>query len=553
MNREQLAEKIISSHKQLMNAIDLESPSMTIRGRLLEIIGQQATIKILSTTQKIKTVKMIEEKIFAKTKDGEVEGTVVEAFESTLVVHFNKRLKEKENSEVLLRHHSNHNNEILLKAGEGFFSSEKFIHPAIFETYQDISSKSNTAEILAIAHVDEKISFFNKNLNNSQKTAVSTAVSEIPFKILGPPGTGKTETIVEVVSQLLKHKKTVLVCGPSNIAVDNIISRFISSEYNMLFPTQFYRLGSSFKGLVHFNIENLAAEAVNFMEKEKDEKDFGREKSKKKQEFISDYKKQSSLVFSTLFSATKESFFFDFCIVDEACQATQLECFTGVGKAKSFMLVGDPNQLSPKTSTLYERLNLPTVILNRQYRMHSDLLAFSNEHFYNKVIESPKTDEFMFFGESKILLVDTSYFGYQEGNDEQSKVNEGEAGVVQKVVEWLKMKGEKEIGVISPYSAQVRFLRDLLDIQVETVDGFQGQERDFIVLTLVRSNEEGEIGFLKDKKRLNVAITRCKRGLVIVADVQNFIKDAFFRQFFRFLEDKAYVLDPVTFEMLANE
>ncbi|KAM0680757.1 hypothetical protein GINT2_001030 [Glugoides intestinalis] len=531
---------------------------MTIRARILNITGSQATIKIVSTSQKIKTVKMIEEKVFVKTKDGEAEGTVIEAFESTLVLHFNKRLKEKENSEVLLRRHSNHNNEILLKAGESFFSSGKFIHPEIFTSYTDILSKSNltamndVANMSDISDLNETFSFFNNKLNDSQRAAVLRSLSEFPLKILGPPGTGKTETIVEIISQLLKQKKKVLVCGPSNIAVDNIISRFLVSEYNTRFPTQFYRLGSSFKGLVHFNIENLAAEAVSFMEKEKEEKNFWQEKSKRKQEFISQYKKQCPLVFSTLFSTTKESFFFDFCIVDEACQATQLECFTAIAKARNFLLVGDPNQLSPKTSTLYERLNLPTIILKEQYRMHTDLLAFSNEYFYNKAVESPKTDEFMFFEESKILLIDTSYFGYQEGSDEHSKMNQGEAALVQKVVEWLKKKGESEIGVISPYSAQVRLLRDLLDVQVETVDGFQGQERDFIILSLVRSNEESEIGFLQDKKRLNVAITRCKRGLVVIADVQNFMKDAFFRLFFRFLEDKAYVLDPVTFEMLTE-
>lgn len=541
MNREELREKMLETHFCVMRHVEKESPSISFRARILDINGKRVDFAIISSSTRVKTTKMAEEKVLAKTGRGEIEGTVVEGYENTITVQFSARMKEKCGMEISLRCNANYNNEILQKAAENFFDSEKFIHPVILECY-----KEKIVEMKTVSEIPSETVLYNSKLNRSQQLAVEMSLTSTPFKILGPPGTGKTETIVEIVSQYLKMKKTVLVCGPSNISVDNIISRFILSDYNTANPTSFYRLGSAFKGLVHFNIEQMANEAVRFMEAEKDEDSFSRSVYEKKQEFVKNYKKKCPLVFSTLFSSLKEGFFFDVCVVDEACQATELECLMGIVKARTFLIVGDPNQLCPVFSSFFEHLDLPTVILVEQYRMHADLLAFSNNYFYDNMIVSPKIDDFRFFEQSRILFVDTSYFGYMESASDVSKMNIGEAEVIQKIVVWLNRSGNTDIGVIAPYSGQVRLLREMIDAQVETVDGFQGQERDFIILSLVRSNDDGEIGFLSDKKRLNVAITRSKRGLVVVGDSQNFVKDKFFRQFFRFLEDRAYIVDPET-------
>lgn len=547
MNRDEFKECILRSHTDLMQLVESESPSTTIRAKILIIEDKKITFQVISSSTKTRVSKMIEEKVFMKTSKGEIEGTVIEAYENTLVAQFNKKIRENEGNEISLKIHSNHNNEILLNAAVKFFDSDKIIHPSILENYKKVSGSDCIEDN---ENSDQNIAFFNNRLNNSQRKAVMHALKSEPFKILGPPGTGKTETIIEIISQFLNMKKTVFVCGPSNISIDNIITRFIISQYNIQSPVQFYRLGSSFKGLVHLNLEYIASRSVDFMEKETNDPSFEKDLIQRKQEFIQNYKKNTPLVFSTLFSSLKESFFFDICIVDEACQSNQLECFMGMVKAKSFILAGDPNQLCPSLESLYENIGIPTILLNEQYRMHSDLLEFSNSYFYKNSVISSKADEFMFFNQSKILFIDTSYFDFEEECQDNSKMNVKEGELVKKIVEWLKNNDGTDIGVIAPYSAQVKYLREIVDAQVETVDGFQGQEKDFIVLSLVRSNSEGEIGFLRDRKRLNVAITRCKKGLVIIGDSQNFMRDDFFRQFFRFLEDKAYVIDPVTFGMI---
>lgn len=657
MNRSRLENYLISSHKQLMNLVDLDNPSVDLRATVENISGKCVTFSIISTSAKVRVEKMVEEKIFMKTKKGEIEGTVIDAYSSTITVNFNSKVKEKDGSVVVLKTHSNYNNEVILKAAENFFAGEKVINNAIYDYFcesalsdhkivnkddflnttdnnnyeqknksdhlkqdSDIKNisedcnkrlesedesmnektkptndidldeernsdqafvdcearnlkntsnikldrfaaafmtetksseiKSNPINILSCltSYVNEnKPEFFNKHLNQSQKLCVSLSNLDQPFKILGPPGTGKTETVVEIISQALLSKKSVLVCGPSNISIDNIISRFMQSSYYLENITKFYRLGSAFKGLVNFNIEKMASDAVSFMEKEDDDPNFIKELIQRKQDFTKEFKKDCKLVFSTLFSSLKENHFFDLCIVDEACQGTLLESFIAVTKAKNFILVGDPNQLCPTSSSLYEHLDLPTAILNEQYRMPKDLIEFSNGYFYGSQIKSEKIEDFFFTNQSRILFIDTSYFSYVEEDVDQSKQNYKEALLVQSAIEWLKKQGFTDIGVITPYSAQVRLLRDLTNAQVETVDGFQGQEKDFIVLSMVRSNEDSEIGFLRDKKRLNVAITRAKKGLIVIADSSNFTKDKFFRQFFKFLNSNSEVMDPETF------
>jgi len=265
----------------------------------------------------------------------------------------------------------------------------------------------------------------------------------------------------------------------------------------------------------------------------------------------------AKLVFSTLFSSLRETHYFDCCIIDEACQASELECFMGVVKGRKFILSGDPHQLCPEGYSFYENARVPQIVLKEQYRMHGDLIEFSNGHFYNNEILSPKSQRFLFFDLSSILLIDTSYFDFAEESSGVSKINRKEAVVIADVIKWLGATFEGSIGVIVPYSAQALLIGALLEEQdikgcdVNTVDGFQGQERDFIVLGLVRSNEDKEYGFLSDEKRMNVALTRCRRGLVVVGDVETFRTSDFYRKLFKHFGGRGYVIDPELFGILA--
>ncbi|KAI5168789.1 hypothetical protein PAEPH01_0422 [Pancytospora epiphaga] len=631
MDRTSYCKGVIGRHKRLMERIDKETPPLIMKARLISQdtsrSGLRSTFSISSTSRSTRLTNLIESRVFIEEQGG-VSGTVIEAYDNKLVIWMHRKFPQ---DTFVLKIFANYNNEILLKAGIAFAESEKNIHSALLRSKGESveykgnrisqignskTEKSSQAEVveskvnnggnghscgydIAIPEISdddiEGSTFFNKNLNKSQKKAVFMASLLNPFKILGPPGTGKTETIVEIIVQSLSAKKTVLVCGPSNISVDNIITRFSSTSYCLDNNVKFYRLGCSWKGLFYLNLEYMASQAVAFLDEEtkdlhkgkartvtypdRELKQLKEDKNQRKKDFIRNLKSETSLVFATLFSSLKENFYFDLCIVDEACQATEMECFMGVVKAKTFILVGDPNQLCPDFPSLYERTVLPTVVLDQQYRMPGEIIRFSNEYFYGDRISSSRLDDFLFFGVSKILFIDTAYFSYTEATEGTSRINEEEGLLTAKVAEWLvnencpehsENDGSKSIkttkkdllypknniiGIIVPYSAQVIYIRSLLEAQsgctVDTVDGFQGQERDFIILSLVRSNAEGEYGFLQDIKRMNVALTRCRRGLVIIGDSHNFRKNSFFRDFFRFLNKYAYVVDPEMFKELA--
>ncbi|KAI4291132.1 hypothetical protein PAPHI01_0406 [Pancytospora philotis] len=593
MQRDAYIQKLIENHKRLMAAVDQDSPPVTLTARLIEqreATGARLSVfAVASTTRPTKLAALIEQRVFVEGKE-QTSGTVIDAYDDKIVVLFKRRLSLGQFS---LRVYANYNNEVLLQAAEAFLASKKAVHPCLL---------SHTAE--EPLSIQKGTAMYSGRLNKSQQSAVLMARNGEPFKILGPPGTGKTETVVEIIIQALCRDKSVIVCGPSNISVDNIITRFMASDYYSSHGTSFYRLGSSTKGLCHLNLESRADQAVAFMEDERDSlattgksakvksskkasrdnrqelKQLDSEKSARRLEFINKLRTESPLVFATLFSSLKENHYFDLCIVDEACQATELECFMGIVKARTFILAGDPNQLCPANPTLYTKTPLPTVTLAEQYRMHEELMDFSNGYFYDSAIISNKRDDFNFFEKSRILFIDTAFFGWDEAVAGSSKQNPAEARLVADVVRWLsqllslpaamqraslksgaqskRKSGDPDslfsIGVITAYSAQVLAIQELLgdlpNCSVNTVDGFQGQEKDFIVLSLVRSNSTSEIGFLSDEKRLNVALTRCKKGLVLIGDSNNFKKNTFFRALFRHLNEHAYVVDPDTFALL---
>jgi DNA polymerase alpha-associated DNA helicase A len=548
--RSKYLDHLLMSLRKEMEQQEKETPATVLKCRLLmsERMGNmhKYVMRVHSISREVKLGELLseEDKVYVKSDGGSTNCTIVSVDDREIGMVGHRKLGGYSFDVVTDR---KHNNEILLGKLERFIEDEREFNEAILKAWNAglKNDKEENGEKESCVQDEGGMHFHDQSLNESQKRAVLELGKESPYKILGPPGTGKTRTIVEIITQLLSLGKEVLVCGPSNISVDNIIKRFMRTQYFASHQPSFYRLGSSVKGLAEYNLEAMTEEHTSFMEREKNDKDFCRDKRAKQKRFVREKKDSSKVVFSTLFSSLKEDRRFDWVIVDEACQGSEIETFLAVVKGRSFVLAGDPNQLCPDTSSLYESMALPVVLLNEQYRMCEALIRFSNRMFYENKIVTVEDAEPIFSGKP-IIFVDTEYFEMGETAGDPSKANLGEAMIVKEIVEHLK--GE-EIGVIAPYTSQVLLLQKMVDVEVSTVDGFQGQERDIIVLTLVRSNGRGEIGFLSDRRRLNVAITRCRKGLVVVGDPGDFRGSEFFNEFFAHLETHSLYLNPMELKM----
>ena len=425
-------------------------------------------------------------------------------------------------------------------------------------------------------------------LNSSQKSAIekSLAASSVAL-IQGPPGTGKTTTLVGLISEFLKNKKTsetrrVLVCAPSNAAVDNLAESLLKKGIQKM-----VRLGHPSRvapGLTELTLSSLVEdsdggklcadirEEISGFFKSKGKyseiKTLKKELRKREEKEISDILQKSTIVLSTCVGAglleklpipKHHEFFFDLCIIDEAAQALEAACWIPVlsGKCKKLILAGDHKQLAPTIcsksaergglgKTLFARLaentEISSSLLTVQYRMNADIMAWSNESFYNGQVTSHSSVESIVLNglvnnylescavkiypiELPLVWIDTGNLFSEEFSDSNvSKCNPGEVGIVQAYVDWLLLSGIQPecIGVITPYSSQVTLLRSVLPEQmhnhVATVDSFQGREREIVIISMVRSNDAGDVGFLADERRMNVAITRAKRQVVIIGD-----------------------------------
>jgi predicted DNA helicase len=262
---------------------------------------------------------------------------------------------------------------------------------------------------------------------------------------------------------------------------------------------------------------------------------------------------------------------FDVCIIDEAIQSLEPLAWIPILKASKIILAGDENQLPPTIlsgnkelmNTLFTKMvrcfkdTERIVFLNTQYRMEEEILNFSNQEFYdNKILsdlsikERSKIYKPMF--ESSIVFVDTAGTGYEESqsNESESIRNEGEANflvsLLEQMQEQLELK-DNEIGIIAPYREQIKKIKEIRastsqssntieEIEINTVDSFQGREKDIILLSMTRSNDDGEIGFLKDYRRMNVSLTRARKLLVIIGDSTTLQNDAFYSRFIEYCQ-----------------
>eukprot|EP01117_Protostelium_nocturnum_P015173 TRINITY_DN5852_c0_g1_i1.p1 TRINITY_DN5852_c0_g1~~TRINITY_DN5852_c0_g1_i1.p1 ORF type:complete len:864 (+),score=274.71 TRINITY_DN5852_c0_g1_i1:599-3190(+) len=476
---------------------------------------------------------------------------------------------------------------------------------------------------------------FNPNLNPSQLEAISFAMSSKDVALIhGPPGTGKTTTIVELVLQFLakNQKIKILVCAGSNVAVDNVVEKLARwiSQTKSLKRRKFLRLGHPARLLPQVLEHSLDAqisrdegsEIVSDVRKEMNEivRKMGRTKNKseryrmrnelgtlrkelqkREKKVVDELVKGSDVILTTSVGSADRllnDMAFDVVIIDEAAQSIEASCWIPILKLKGgneggpIILAGDPCQLGPTIKsveaakgglekTLFDRLQTLypgdkiTNMLEIQYRMNENIMIWPSNQLYGgrlsahesvrthllsqlenvnnflKEKSSKKDEEMASLPTIPLLLIDTSGsdFEEQEGPEGESKSNINESQIVVKHVEQLLAVGVKpeEIAVISPYNAQVALIKKTIShysqIEVGSVDGFQGREKEAIIISFVRSNKKGEVGFLSENRRTNVAITRARRHLCLIGDSDTLSKNPFLKDLIDYVNEKGENID----------
>jgi superfamily I DNA and/or RNA helicase len=427
------------------------------------------------------------------------------------------------------------------------------------------------------------IGFRNPSLNPSQREAVCEMLTERVLVVLhGPPGTGKTTTLVEGIRQLAAAGRKVVVTAPSNAAVDNISRSLLGCGLRVLrvgntgrvdpavFPhTPEGRLsgGREQKELKDLRIraEEFRRMALKYKrsygkaEREQRELLFKEVRSIREEiRRLRDYQedrlfREAEVVAGTpvgLLDARADRYAYDTLVMDEAGQCTEPFAWCALPLAGRAVLAGDHQQLPPTvisrkaaamglSTSILETLaksGYPLTLLDTQYRMRPSISAFSSERFYGGRLQtSPGRED----TGVHVTFIDTAGSGFEEqrGPDGASLWNEGEAGLILKLMETEGLPAD-ETALITPYSAQAEAVTPMLPpgMRCSTVDSFQGQEMRHVVVSLVRSNSDGEIGFLKDYRRMNVALTRAKESLFVIGDSATVGNDPFYAAFLTHVE-----------------
>jgi ATP-dependent RNA/DNA helicase IGHMBP2 len=429
-------------------------------------------------------------------------------------------------------------------------------------------------------------------LNDSQNDALETICRAEDFAIVhGPPGTGKTTTLVETISEILREEKQIMVCAPSNAATDHLAKCLSAKGLRVV------RIGN----LAKVETDNTALTLDVLLQNEKDfkqikelkrralelrkmggkyKRSFGREEAEQRKLIFQEAKQISreareletylvqkvlddaQVIACTLIGSSSDDLAgrrFSTVVIDEAGQGIEPAVWVPILKADRVVMAGDPFQLPPTvksqeaaskglTVTLLEkgiqRLG-NAALLKVQYRMHESIMAFSNRKFYKNELTAHASVANRLLGRSlPVEFIDTAGCGFEEqASDEgDSRCNAEEVQMVRKHFDQLvsEITGQWNTAVISPYRAQVDLLQKEFagnqDVVVNTIDSFQGQEKDVVYISLVRSNEKGEIGFLRDYRRMNVAMTRARMKLVVIGDSATLGKDKFFAEFLEYVE-----------------
>lgn len=435
------------------------------------------------------------------------------------------------------------------------------------------------------------------SLNKVQNEAFDLIIHSTDMAFVhGPPGTGKTTTLTKCIKETVRLEKQVLVCAPSNAAVDLLVERLIGENVNVL------RLGHPARlttDVIENSLDVRISKHSDFhrlreMRKQSEEyrtlagkykRQFGREEKKQRdllykearalksesrvlENYISENLIDKAQVIACTLTGSSHSLIqdriFKTVFIDESSQAMEAAAWIPILRSQRVIMSGDHYQLPPTiksvqaakdglSHTLFARgLEAQTtsvVMLKEQYRMHPSIMEFSSKQFYHGKLEAARSviSRISRFEEA-IRFVDTAGAGYDEQVKKEtlSTYNEQEAALLIRLMQDDVLDG-LNIGVIAPYKAQVEQLNRLMNesdelasfkqnIDINSVDSFQGQERDVIYISLVRSNSEGQIGFLKEYRRLNVAMTRAKERLVIVGDSATLGSDPFFGELLEYFQ-----------------
>lgn len=437
----------------------------------------------------------------------------------------------------------------------------------------------------------KKISFYDNRLNKYQKDAIEKSLCCGSFFLIhGPFGTGKTRTLIELVKQEVDNGNKVLITAESNIAIDNLAVKLIDSEIDMTRIGNFDKFDDNVKRLSLKNkrkshklssefesLEKKKRKCESQMKKEnrarsKERKidQLNKEIIKLKRKIDNDIINHSQIVLTTNSSAALnilEDIKFDIAIIDEAAQATIPSVLIPISKADRFVLAGDHKQLAPTVSSGNEELKISLFekfckkfpqnmkMLKIQYRMNNALMDFPNREFYhnelicNNSVKNKTSCTFnsKFIDDNSLIFVDTSLAknNYESTlNCSNSYINKLEADIVKNIVnDYINSNSNTDnLGVITNYSDQVKLIKSMVNVEVETVDGFQGREKDFIIISNVRSNSEGDVGFLDDAKRLNVALTRAKRKLIIIGNSKTLSNEPIFKRLFGYCNQNKSVI-----------
>lgn len=455
------------------------------------------------------------------------------------------------------------------------------------------------------------VTYKNDILNPSQNAAVQRILESEDVAIIhGPPGTGKTTTLIQAIKETLHREHQVLVCAPSNTAVDLLTLRCqqegmgvirignparIDEDLHKLTLDGAITQHDDYRALrkLRKDGEAIRKQALKF------KRNFGEEQRRKRQSLLKEARElrdlahqledyiihqllnRTQVICSTLTGAANKIIGgkkFHTVFIDEAGQALEPSCWIPITKAGRVILAGDHFQLPPTVKsieadkkgmsiTLFEKLisrenQSISVLLEYQYRMHEQIMEFSGRQFYEGRLKADPSVKYRKLGEDfpAVEFVDTAGCGFMEKTNPETKStsNKEEAQLVLRHLATLISRLETKapgifeqplsIGIIAPYRQQVKVLESQLAespmlsqhkdiISINSVDGFQGQERDIMYISLVRANTRGQIGFLKDIRRINVALTRARKFMAVIGDSGTVGQHPFYQQMLDYMEE----------------